>query len=130
MTGFVTRVLPEACDVLAPDGSEVRILASSPRGSMAHFRLPPGQISKPVAHRSIEELWYVISGQGEIWRKNETAETVTALQAGVSLSIPANTQFQFRNTGTATLDIVCVTMPPWPGEDEAYAVIGVWKPGG
>ena len=128
MSDFVTRVLPDTHDVLAPDGSEVRILASSPRGSMAHFRLPPGKASKPVAHRSVGELWYVVSGHGQIWRKNEAHETVTELAAGISLSIPVGTHFQFRNTGNANLDIVGVTMPPWPGEDEAYVVPGIWKP--
>ena len=42
MTDFATRRLPEAPDVLAPDGSEVRILAGLPAGSMSHFRLTPG----------------------------------------------------------------------------------------
>ena len=126
MSDFVTRVLPDTHDVLAPDGSEVRILASVARGSMAHFRLPPGKVSKPVAHRTVDELWYVVSGHGEIWRKHAANETVTALLPGVSLSIPTATHFQFRNTGTATLDIVGVTMPPWPGEDEAFAVAGIW----
>jgi hypothetical protein len=49
---FVTRQRAEQPDVLAPDGSEVRILAATARGSMAQFTLPPGAVSKAVAHRS------------------------------------------------------------------------------
>ena len=26
--------------------------------------------SSPVAHRSVEELWYILEGQGEVWRKS------------------------------------------------------------
>jgi mannose-6-phosphate isomerase-like protein (cupin superfamily) len=45
---------------------------------------------------------------------------------GLSLSIPLGTRFQLRNDGEAPLAAVAVTMPPWPGEDEAYAVEGRW----
>ncbi len=48
------------------------------------------------------------------------------VQAGVSLTIPLGTQFQFRATGHEPLTMVAITMPPWPGADEAYAVEGPW----
>jgi mannose-6-phosphate isomerase-like protein (cupin superfamily) len=120
------KALPQAYDVLAPDGSEVRILASSTRGSMAHFTLPPGQVSQAVAHHSVEEIWFIVSGQGEMWRKFGDSETVVSLAAGVSLTIPVGAHFQFRNLGTDPLQAVGVTMPPWPGMDEAFAVTGKW----
>jgi len=120
------RPLPHAYDVLAPDGSEVRILASTQRGSMAHFTLPPGQVSVAVAHRSVEEIWYIIAGQGLMWRKSGDLESVTELNAGLSLTIPVGTEFQFRNIGEHALMAVAVTMPPWPGMDEAYVVQGKW----
>jgi mannose-6-phosphate isomerase-like protein (cupin superfamily) len=120
------RLLPNEYDVLAPDGSEVKILASTARGSMAHFTLPKGQVSQAVAHRTVEEIWYIISGKGEMWRKSESEETIVLLTAGLSLTIPTGTHFQFRNTGEAPLQAVAVTMPPWPGMNEAYTVIGKW----
>jgi mannose-6-phosphate isomerase-like protein (cupin superfamily) len=120
------RQLPTACDVLAPDGSEVRILTSGERGSMAHFTLPAGEMSVAVAHRTVEEVWYILAGEGEMWRKVDDAETVTVLQEGLSLTIPVGTHFQFRNTGKAPLKAIGVAMPPWPGMDEAYAVEGKW----
>jgi mannose-6-phosphate isomerase-like protein (cupin superfamily) len=124
--GFAARRLPEACDVLAPDGSEVRLLASSARGSMAHFRLPPGAVSLAVAHRTVEELWFILAGEGEIWLKDGAVERVLPLSAGQSFAIPVGAHFQFRCLGDAPLDIVGVTMPPWPGMEEAYAVAGKW----
>jgi mannose-6-phosphate isomerase-like protein (cupin superfamily) len=125
---FATKTLPREADVLAPDGSQVRILLRLDRGSMAHFRLEPGQTSRPVAHRTVEELWYVVSGGGEIWRRQDGREEVTQVAPGTCLSIPLGTAFQFRCTGSEPLDAVAITMPPWPGDDEAYAVEGPWAP--
>jgi mannose-6-phosphate isomerase-like protein (cupin superfamily) len=122
----ITRSLSPVPDVTAPDGSEVRLLAGTPRGSMAHFRLRPGQVSKAVAHHGVEEIWFVVSGVGQIWRKSADQDHITELTAGISVSILPGTSFQFRNLGDVPLDIVGVTMPPWPGMDEAYAVPGVW----
>jgi mannose-6-phosphate isomerase-like protein (cupin superfamily) len=120
------RALPEVYDVLAPDGFEVRLLAASALGSMAHFTLPSGQVSLAVVHRSVEEIWYVIAGQGHMWRKAGDIETVTVLTPGLSLIIPVGTQFQFRNDGADALKAVAVTLPPWPGMDEAVFVEGKW----
>ena len=70
--------LPAAPDVVAPDGSDVRVL----------------------------------------------------LRPGTCLSIPAGTHFQFRTDGDGPLAAVGVTMPPWPGDGEAYDVPGAWPAGG
>jgi mannose-6-phosphate isomerase-like protein (cupin superfamily) len=128
MTVLPTRVLGEAVDVIAPDGSEVRLLTTIGRGSMAHFRLPPGAVSKAVAHRTVEELWYFTGGRGRMWRKLGAVEEVVEARPGVSIAIPTGASFQFRTDGEAPLEMVGVTMPPWPGEDEAYEVEGAWEP--
>lgn len=123
---FVTRVLPEQADAIAPDGSEVRLLAATARGSMAHFRLPPGTVSKAVAHRTVEEVWFFVKGRGRMWRSFEGHDEVVEVLPGVSISIPVGAKFQFRCDGDQALEAVGVTMPPWPGMDEAYEVKGVW----
>jgi mannose-6-phosphate isomerase-like protein (cupin superfamily) len=127
MNTGATRILPPAPDVLAPDGSEVRILLSLTGGSMAHFELPPGQTTRAVRHRTVEEIWYILSGQGEMWRSINTSQEVIALSAGLSLTIPLGVSFQFRSFGTEPLTVVAITMPPWPGEDEAEFVPGRWQ---
>jgi hypothetical protein len=71
---FVTRILNDEPDAIAPDGSEVRILAATSRGSMAYFELPEDTASKAVAHRTVEEVWFFTAGEGSFWRKNETLE--------------------------------------------------------
>jgi mannose-6-phosphate isomerase-like protein (cupin superfamily) len=123
---FASRLLPRDYDVLAPDGSEVRLLAAASRGSMAHFKLKPGEISKAVAHRTVEEVWFIIAGQGRMWRKLAGQEEVTQLRPGTSLTIPVGTAFQFSCDGTSPLEAVAVTMPSWPGPHEAFEVPGKW----
>lgn len=123
---FASKSLSGGYDMLAPDGSEVRTLAATGRGSMAHFRLNSGEISKAVAHRTVEEVWYILAGQGRMWRKLAGQEEVTQLRPGVSLTIPVGTAFQFSCDGTSPLEAVAVTMPPWPGAHEAYEVQGKW----
>jgi mannose-6-phosphate isomerase-like protein (cupin superfamily) len=126
MTTGSSMTLPAGCDVLAPDGSEVRILLSLTGGSMAHFSLPPGQVSRAVRHRTVEEIWFILSGAGEMWQSDGDTETVSALAAGVCLTIPVGVRFQFRSLGDENLAAVAVTMPPWPGEAEADMVEGNW----
>jgi mannose-6-phosphate isomerase-like protein (cupin superfamily) len=121
-----TRILATAADVIAPDGCEVRILAQTPRGSMAHFTLGPGQVARAVAHRTVEEVWYFLAGKGRMWRCSGEREEVTEVVPGLSLAIPLGTRFQLRNDGEAPLAAVAITMPPWPGENEAYFVEGRW----
>jgi mannose-6-phosphate isomerase-like protein (cupin superfamily) len=108
--------------------SDVRVLLGLTGGGMAHFELPPGFVSRAVTHRTVEEIWYIVSGRGEMWRKQgERAETIP-LDAGTCLTIPLGTHFQLRSFGDEPLAAIGVTMPPWPGEDEAVLVEGIWQP--
>ena len=124
---FETRSLPEQPDAVAPDGSNVRILLALQGGSMAHFELLPGGVSTAVAHRTVEEIWYILGGAGEMWRKQGNLEEIVPLAPGTSLTLPLGTAFQFRTTGSAPLTAVAITMPPWPGDNEAYEVEGHWR---
>lgn len=125
-TAFATMLLPRDPTVLAPDGSDVRVLLALAGGSMAHFTLEPGQTAQAVEHRSVEEIWYVLEGRGEVWRKQGEREEIVALNPGVCLTLPVATQFQFRATGDAPLCVLGVTLPPWPGADEALPARGPW----
>lgn len=125
---FDTKHLPETHDVIAPDGSDVRILLGLKGGGMANFTLPPGQTSIAVTHKTIEEIWYFISGRGEMWRKQGDKEEVVQVEPGVCLTIPLGTHFQFRSFEGETLSAIGITMPPWPGEGEAILVTGKWEP--
>jgi mannose-6-phosphate isomerase-like protein (cupin superfamily) len=128
VTGFDTRHIAEGPDVIAPDGSEVRLLGSLPGGGMASFRLMPKAVARAVAHRTVEEIWYFTGGHGRMWRRLGDREEITEVAAGVSVTIPAGMHFQFRCDSGEPLEAVAVTMPPWPGSEEAYSVPGKWEP--
>lgn len=126
MSLFATKTLPIMPDVVAPDGSDVRILLGLSGGGMAHFELAPGQTSTAVTHRTVEEIWFFLGGHGEMWRKQGDQEEIVSVEAGVCLTIPLGTHFQFRSFGPDPLAAIGVTMPPWPGDDEAVVVEGKW----
>ena len=54
-------------------------------------------------------------------------ERIEALSPGASLTIPLGTAFQFRAEAGAPLSFVAITMPPWPGKDEALPAPGPWS---
>jgi mannose-6-phosphate isomerase-like protein (cupin superfamily) len=123
-----TKTLGVEVDAVAPDGTAVRLLLSLAGGSMAHFELPAGAVSHAVTHRTVEEIWFVVSGQGSMWRRQGDLERIEPLAPGTSLTIPLGTAFQFRADAGSPLAFVAITMPPWPGMDEALPATGPWTP--
>ena len=123
---FQTKHLPADYDELAPDTSEIRVLGRTARGSTAHGTLSPGAVALAIVHRTVDEIWYVLTGRAEIWRKQGNREEVIEAKPGTSLTIPVGTHFQFRTVGDEPFRFVMFTMPPWPGHDEAMRVPDHW----
>lgn len=113
-------------NTLAPDGSEIRYLSTTSNGSMVHCTLPPAQVSAAIKHQTVEELWFILSGEGQLWRKWDDAEEVIDLIPNSSITIPLGVHFQFRCTSTIPLCFIIVTLPPWPGSQEAIRVADYW----
>jgi mannose-6-phosphate isomerase-like protein (cupin superfamily) len=128
MQPFTSMRLPAEPTTVAPDGSDVRVLLGLAGGGMAHFELAPGHTSRAVQHRTVEEIWYFLAGEGEMWREQEGREEIVKVSAGACLTIPLGTRFQFRSIGDQPLSAVGVTMPPWPGDSEAILAAGPWPP--
>ena len=126
MSDLSVRSVGERVDVVAADASELVLLARTARGSMAHGLLPPGATSKAIVHRTVDELWFVVSGAAEIWRANDEAETVVTVEAGASIAIPQGTRFQYRAAEDEPFRFIMATIPAWPGDDEAVFVSGFW----
>lgn len=129
----VTQSLDSAPVFIAPDGSTVRPLCQlGGFGSFANFQLEPGEVAKAVSHATVQEIWYIIGGAGRMWRRQEGHEPTTEnLRPGTCLTIPLGTAFQFRaDSLDETLQVVAVTMPPWPADSEAEArpERGCWTP--
>jgi hypothetical protein len=101
VSAFATLRLPRDPTAIAPDGPAVRVLLALADGSMARFALGPGQVAR---------------------------EEVVELEPGVCLTIPLGTHFQFRAAAGEGVAAIGVTLPPWPGADEAVFVAGPWAP--
>jgi len=123
-----TRQLPEAPDARSPAGAEIRYLVGGTTGNMIHSTVPPGQVNRATVHATVSEFWHVLSGRGEIWRRDASGEEVADLTPGVSIDIPVGTAFQYRCIGAEALRFICISMPPWPGDAEATQVEGPWVP--
>ena len=98
--GFGTRELPAEPTVTAPDGSQVRELLSFPSGSAAHFELAPGAVSWAGRHRTVDEIWFILEGRGEMWRRDGGREEVVSLHPDLCRTIPVGTSFQFPTAAT------------------------------
>jgi mannose-6-phosphate isomerase-like protein (cupin superfamily) len=118
--------LKDRADYPAPDTSEIRLLSRGIAGSLCHCTLPAGKISTAVRHRSVEEIWYCVEGEGEVWRGGLEPHEVVLLTPGTSVVIPPRTAFQFRTVSSTPFKLVIVTMPPWPGSKEAENARGHW----
>ena len=121
--------------LIAPDGSQIRLIVSgevrptagapehATRASLCEATLPAGRTSRPVRHRTVEEIWFFTGGEGLVWRCPPDADpkSVEALpvKAGDSLVIPTRWSFQFQASPDGPLSFLCYTSPPWPGEQEA-----------
>ena len=83
MEPFQTMQTPSRPTAVAPDGSDVRDLLQLKGGSLALFELVPGQITNAEVHRTVDEIWYVLAGRGEMWRKQGDLEDTVALKVAV-----------------------------------------------
>jgi mannose-6-phosphate isomerase-like protein (cupin superfamily) len=126
MSEFATKLLGDEPDAIAPDTSEIRLLAGASRGSLAHGTLAPHGVSLAIKHRVVEEVWFVVEGRGQVWRMRNALGEVVDVGPGASLSIPPGTHFQFRTIGDEPFRFIMCTMPPWPGADEAVRVPDHW----
>ena len=113
----------------SPLGAHIRFPMDGPHGNMIHSTVPPGMVGRACHFRTIDEYWYVLSGEGEIWRRApDGQESITRLTPGVCVDIPRGTAFQYRCTANVALVCTVTALPPWPGDEEAVIVDGPWVP--
>ncbi|HYM66521.1 MAG TPA: cupin domain-containing protein [Patescibacteria group bacterium] len=127
------RAAPEP-DYVSPDGAEIRlILTPEVEGVVNHSvceaTFAPGQVSRAVRHRHVEESWYVLEGEADVWRSRPGGDSaVTHIGPGDALDIPPGFGFQLKVTSPTRLRMVCSTAPPWPGPQEAVPIAGGLDP--
>jgi mannose-6-phosphate isomerase-like protein (cupin superfamily) len=123
-----TIKLPKQPDAKSPAGADIRFLIDGERGNMIHSTGPPRQVNRATVHATVSEFWYILEGQGEIWRDDGNESCITDLLPGTTIDIPVGTAFQYRNVSDVDLKFICIAMPPWPGDMEATYVKGIWHP--
>jgi mannose-6-phosphate isomerase-like protein (cupin superfamily) len=72
----------------------------------------PGHVNRATVHATVSEFWHILSGEGQIWRRDGTGEETTDLGSGVSIDIPVGTAFQYRCAGVDPLQCLCIS-PRW-----------------
>ena len=61
----------------------MRVLLGQTSGRMAHFDLAAGRTSCAVTHRTVEEICFVVSGRGEMLRRQGKRETSRSNESSV-----------------------------------------------
>jgi mannose-6-phosphate isomerase-like protein (cupin superfamily) len=93
--------------------------------AMAHHELADGEVTASIRHRTVEQLWHVLSGRGELWRTIEGEARVDVLGPGDSVCVRPGVSFQLRALD-GPLRAVVASAPSAPGPGEAVAVPGRW----
>jgi mannose-6-phosphate isomerase-like protein (cupin superfamily) len=93
-----------------------------------HSTVPLGMVGRACRFRTIDEYWFVLSGEREIWRRaTDGRESITRLIPSVCIRHPLGTAFQYR-CRDVPLVFAVTALPPWPGDDEAVIIDGPWVP--
>jgi mannose-6-phosphate isomerase-like protein (cupin superfamily) len=96
-TMFHTQKLKEKPDDIAPDGSKIYLLNSLNGGGMCLCELPVSQTTQAVKYKTVEEIWFFLSGEGKVWRKMGEKEEVTLVSKDISVTIPIGCGFSLVN---------------------------------
>lgn len=92
-----------------PHGSEIRPLmdrtnSAIQKCSLAEEVLPAGAAVGRHFHRETEEIYYIVSGSGEMTVGSETAQ----VSAGDAVYIPVGNIHTLKNTGTEPMKLMLI----------------------
>lgn len=106
--------------VIAPDGIAVHpIPLPGLLGlTLAEGRLPPGEFGIH-AHRSLEQITYVLSGRIVVTMGDTDTGATTEItcDAGDTIATPPLVSLSFRNPGPDEARVLFLCAPPYPADD-------------
>jgi mannose-6-phosphate isomerase-like protein (cupin superfamily) len=82
--------------------------------SIAHAIVRPSESTLPHVLKRSTELYYILSGSGEMQIDDEQAP----VHPGQIVHIPPGARQFIRNTGTTDLVFLCIVDPKWKADDE------------
>lgn len=102
-------------------GSEIRPLIDRTTSgiaqcSLAEETLPPGCAVTPHHHREMEEIYYVVAGQGMMTVGTE----IRGVNAGDAVYVPRGHRHSLRNTGSEPIKLILVCGPAFCYEDQIF----------
>jgi mannose-6-phosphate isomerase-like protein (cupin superfamily) len=121
----------DAFVVVAPDGIAVHpIPLPGLLGlTLAEGRLPAGEFGIH-AHRSLEQITYVLTGQVIVTMGDPTtgATTDMACGPGDTISTPPLVSLSFRNPGPDDARVLFICAPPYPADDADTMTLDQHRP--
>ena len=103
---------------ITKDGSEIRELLAARNScirnqSLAEARLPVGASTTPHYHPKTEEIYYILSGTGQMRIGSETS----TIRPGDAIAIPPGQTHRITNTGPEPLIFLCCCAPGYEHSD-------------
>ena len=110
---MIVKNLPGADITMIIDGQT----AGSKYLSESITKIQPGVTLTPShSHKDIEEIIYVLEGQGQVWIEGQSCD----IKKGDSVLFPASSIHTTRNTGTDELILLCLFSTPQYRKEGAY----------
>ncbi|MCY3913178.1 MAG: cupin domain-containing protein [Chloroflexi bacterium] len=127
MGNATLRVRRPGPRVVAPDDVPVWPVELAPARHMtlAEGLLEPGAVYRPHAHRTIEQLTYVLAGRVRITSFDEDAGQTQSVELGARecvVSLPRET-IEFACVGNTAARVLFVTSPPYPADHSDTIVL-------
>lgn len=118
MAGMEKVRLEEREPFITADGSSIRELVGVPSGnatqqSVAEATVPPGGKTIEHYHRTTEEVYLFLGGEGRMRLGDEEA----AVSGGDTVVIPPGVRHRLWNEGAEPLVLLCCCAPPYRDED-------------
>ena len=104
---FITKDTCEIREIMSPANSTIE------RQSLAEATLAPGRSTVLHIHETVEEIYYIMSGEGVMFIEGEERDVF----AGDAIANLPGKRHKITNTGDEPLVFLCICTPRYTHED-------------